>query len=89
MWHDRAAGVCRCHHGVGVGWLMALGARASIFTFMKHMNPLYSNLPAFATCCYDDLLVVMSARSRLLLSAVSGVRGVVVVLVLVRPPCAW
>ena len=34
-------------------------------------------------------LVVMSARCRLLLSAVSGVCGVVVVLVLVRPPCAW
>ena len=32
---------------------------------------------------------VPAARSRLLLAAGSGVRGVVVVLVLVRPPCAW
>ena len=82
------------------------------------MNLLYSNLPAFANCCYDGLLAVMrrltvrlllaaglmptarsrlllaaggvpAARSRLLLAAGNGVRGVVVVLVLVRPHCAW
>ena len=90
------------------------------------MNLLYSDLPAFANCCYDGLLAVVcwltagsdllplamsllvasppppagsivllavgrvpAAGSRLLLAAGSGLRGVVVVLVLVRPSCAW
>ena len=93
---------------------------------IRHMNLLYSNLPAFANCCYDGLLAVVcwltarsdmlllamsllvvspppparsilllaagrvpTAGSRLLLAVGSGLRGVVVVLVLVRPSCAW
>ena len=51
---------------------------------IRHMNLLYSDLPAFANCCYDGLLAVVCW-----LTARSGLRGVVVVLVLVRPSCAW
>ena len=60
------------------------------------MNLLYSTLPAFANRCYDGLLAVMcwlTARNDMLPLAMSlagsVLRGVVVVLVLVRPPCAW
>ena len=38
-------------------------------TCIRHMNLLYSNLPAFANCCYDGLLAVMywlTARSNML-----------------------